>query len=103
MVQGKINRGDTLTIRLGATPIRTQQCPPPPSPIFYSPDALPAVQPTALELEFGRFGYNDRCPMFRYSDEKIPIPIPMSVMLNYAGEVGDGRRQQLTIVSRLDG
>jgi len=35
---------------------------------------------------------------FRY-----PIPIPMSVMLNYAGEVGDGRRQQLTIVSRLDG
>jgi len=31
--------------------------------------------------------------MFRYSGEKIPIPIPMfrcSVMRNYAGEAGDG-------------
>jgi len=27
----------------------------------------------------------------------------MSVMLNYAGDVGDGRRQQLTVVSRLAG
>ena len=24
-------------------------------------------------LEFGRFGQNDRCPMFRYSGEKIPM------------------------------
>jgi len=34
--------------------------------------------------------------------KKFRCPIPMSVMLSYAGEVGDGRRQQLTIVSRLD-
>jgi len=45
--------------------------------------------------------------MFRTSDIqakkfRCPIPIPMSVMLNYAGEAGDGRRQ-LMIVSRLDG
>ena len=43
--------------------------------------------------------------MFQYSDEKIQIPIPMfscSLMLNYAGEAGDSRRQ-LMIVSRLDG
>ena len=26
--------------------IRTNQCPPPPSPIFYRPDVLPAAQPT---------------------------------------------------------
>jgi len=27
----------------------------------------------ACVLEFGRFGSNRRCPMFRYSGEKIPM------------------------------
>ena len=31
----------------GRHSIRTNQCPPPLSPIFYRPDALPAAQPTA--------------------------------------------------------
>jgi len=33
--------------------IRTKQCPPPPSPIFYRPDALPAAQPIVLKGHSG--------------------------------------------------
>jgi len=46
MVQGKINRGRHTDHPAGRHSIRTNQCPPPPSPIFYRPDALPAAQPT---------------------------------------------------------
>jgi len=46
-VQGKINRGRHTDHPAGRHSIRTNQCPPPPSPhIFYGPDALPAAQPT---------------------------------------------------------
>jgi len=48
MVQGEINRGRHTDHPAGRHSIRTNQCPPPPSPIFfYGPDALPAAQPTA--------------------------------------------------------
>jgi len=47
MVQGKINRGRHTDHPAGRHSIRTNQCPPPLSPIFYRPDALPAAQPTA--------------------------------------------------------
>ena len=48
MVQGKINRGRHTDYPAGRHSIRTNQCPPPPSPhIFYRPDALPAAQLTA--------------------------------------------------------
>jgi len=48
MVQGKINRGRRTDHPAGCHSIRTDQCPPLPSPhIFYRPDALPAAQPTA--------------------------------------------------------
>ena len=47
MVQGKINRGRHTDHPAGFHSIRTNQCPPPQSPIFYRPDALPAAQPTA--------------------------------------------------------
>jgi len=47
MVQGEINRGRHTDHPAGCHSIRTNQCPPPPSPIFfYGPDALPAAQPT---------------------------------------------------------
>jgi len=46
MVQGKINRGRHIDHPDGRHSIRTKQCPPLPSPIFYRPDALPAAQPT---------------------------------------------------------
>jgi len=46
MVQGKINRGRHTDHPAGRHSIQTNQCPPPPSPIFYRPDALPATQPT---------------------------------------------------------
>ena len=47
MVQGKINRGRHTDHPAGRHSIRTNQCPPPPSPhIFYRADALPAAQPT---------------------------------------------------------
>jgi len=47
MVQGKINWGRHTDHPAGCHSIRTNQCPPPPSPIFfYRPDALPAAQPT---------------------------------------------------------
>ena len=46
MVQGKINSGTHTDHPHGCHSIRTKQCPPPPSPIFYRPDALPATQPT---------------------------------------------------------
>jgi len=42
----RLTEADTLTIRLGANSIRTNQCPPPPYPHFYRLDALPAAQPT---------------------------------------------------------
>jgi len=38
--KGRLTEADTPTIRLGAT----NQCQPPPSPIFYRPDALPPNQ-----------------------------------------------------------
>jgi len=38
-----------------------------------NPNANPnPTNPTSI-LEFGRFGSNRRCPMFRYSGEKIPM------------------------------
>jgi len=46
MVQGKINRGRHTDHLAGSHSIWTNQCPPPPSPIFNRPDALPAAQPT---------------------------------------------------------
>ena len=47
MVQGKINRDRHNDHPAGRHSIRTNQCPPPPSPpYFYGPDALPAAQPT---------------------------------------------------------
>ena len=46
MVQGKINRGRHTGHPAGRHSIRTNQCPPPPSPIFHRLDALPAAQPT---------------------------------------------------------
>ena len=45
-VQGKINRGRHTDHPAGRHSIWTNQCPPPPSPHFYRPDALPAAQPT---------------------------------------------------------
>jgi len=49
MVQGKINRGRHTDHPAGRHSIWTKQCPPPPSPIFYRPDALPTAQPTVSE------------------------------------------------------
>jgi len=49
MVQGKINRGKHTDHPAGRHSIWTNQWPPPPSPIFYRPDALPATQPTVLK------------------------------------------------------
>jgi len=46
MVQGKINRRRHADNPDGRHSIRTSQCPPPPSPIFYRPDTLPAAPPT---------------------------------------------------------
>ena len=55
------------------------------------------------EVEFGRFGSNRWCPMFRYSGEKIPMSdSDVYLFGNYAGEAGDCWRH-LTIVSRLAG
>jgi len=46
MVQAEINRGRDTDHPSGRHSIRTNQCPPPPSPhIFYGPDALTAAQP----------------------------------------------------------
>jgi len=47
MVQGKSNRDRHIYHPAGHHSIRTNERPPPPSPIFfYRPDALPATQPT---------------------------------------------------------
>jgi len=47
MVQREINRGRHTDHPAGCHSIRTNQCPPPPSPhIFYGLDSLPAAQPT---------------------------------------------------------
>jgi len=52
MVQGEINRGRHTDHPAGCHSIRTNQCPPPPSPhIFYRPDALPTAQPTVSKLD----------------------------------------------------
>jgi len=46
MAQGKINKGRHTDHPGGSHSIRTNQCIPPPSRIYYRPDALPAAQPT---------------------------------------------------------
>jgi len=47
MAHGEINRGRHTDHPAGRHSIRTNQCrPPPSSPIFHRPDALPAAQPT---------------------------------------------------------
>ena len=46
-VQGKINRGRHTDHLAQRHSIRTNQCQPPPSPLFCRQDALPAAQPTA--------------------------------------------------------
>jgi len=47
MVQGNTNRGRPTDHPSGRNSIRTNQCPPPPTPkFFYRPDVLPAAQPT---------------------------------------------------------
>ena len=46
VVQGQINRGRHTDHPVGRHSIQTNQYPPPPSPIFYGLDALPATQPT---------------------------------------------------------
>jgi len=47
MVHEEINRGRHTDHPAGRHSIRTNQCPPPPSPAyFYGQDALPAAQPT---------------------------------------------------------
>ena len=43
--KGRLTEADTDQ-PAGRHSIRTNQCPPPPSPIFYRPDALPAAHPT---------------------------------------------------------
>ena len=45
-VQGKINRGRHKDDPAGCHSIWTNQCPPPPSLIFYRLDAIPAIKPT---------------------------------------------------------
>jgi len=42
----RYNRGRHTDHLVGCHSIRTNQCLSPPSPIFYSPDAIPAAQPT---------------------------------------------------------
>jgi len=58
MVQGKINRGRHTNHQAGRHSIQTNQCPPPPSPIFYRPDALPAAQPT-LSKHWRQLAHSD--------------------------------------------
>ena len=43
VVQGKITEADTLTTQVGATPSGLISDPPPSSPYFFTPDALPAA------------------------------------------------------------
>jgi len=49
MVQGRITKADTLTIRLGATPSGLTSAHLHHPHIFYTPDALPAAQPTSVK------------------------------------------------------
>jgi len=52
MVQGEINRGRHTDHPAGCHSIRTNECPPPPSPhIFYGPDALPATNQQCQSTE----------------------------------------------------
>jgi len=58
MVQGKSDRGRHTNHPAGRHSIRTNQCPPPPSPHFYRPDALPAAQPT-VSKHWRQLAYSD--------------------------------------------
>ena len=55
MVQGKINRGRHTN---HPDERHSIHCPPPPSPIFYRPDALPATQPT-LSKHWRQLAHSD--------------------------------------------
>jgi len=66
MVQGKINRGRHTDHPAGCHSIQTNPCPPPPSPIFYRPDALPAAQPTVSK--------HSRKKTLEFSSTVLPAP-----------------------------
>ena len=74
MVQGKINRGRHTDNPAGRLSIRTNQCPPPPSPHFYRPDALPASQ--LCQRPEGNKCIPVREKMPEFSSMVLPAPSP---------------------------
>jgi len=58
MVQGKINRGRHTDHPARRHSVRTNQCPPPPSPFFCRPDALPVAQST-LSKHWRQLAHSD--------------------------------------------
>jgi len=75
MVQGKINRGGRTNHPAGRHSIRTKHCPPPPAPIFYRPDALPADQLTVSK----------HWRQKRHQLECGPMPNVMAALPNIGG------------------
>jgi len=74
MVQEKINRG-RHNHPAGRHSIRTNQCPPSPSPIFYRPDALPAAEPT-VSKQWRQLVHSIREKTLEFSSTVLPAPSP---------------------------
>jgi len=76
MAQRKINGGRHTDHPAGCQSIRTNQCPPTPSPhILYRPDALPAAQPTASK-HWRQLRIHIREQMLEFSSTMLPAPSP---------------------------
>jgi len=84
MVQEEINRGRHTDHPAGRHSIRTNQCPPPPYPIFfYGPDALPAAQPTVSKHWRQRIDRKDIRPIKTWATEPF---IPKGSAMEQAEE-----------------
>jgi len=75
MVQGKINRGRHTDHPAGRHSIRTNQCPPLPSPILYMLDALPAAQPT-VSKHWRQLAHSVREKTLEFSSAVLSAPSP---------------------------
>ena len=89
MVQGKINRGRHTDHPAGCHSIRTNQCPPPPSPIFYRPDAVPAAKPTVSALKATSI-IRIREKTLDFSSTMLPAPSPsVSLVVDFEHTLND--------------
>jgi len=82
MVQGKTNRDRHTDHPAGRHSIRTKQCPPPPSPTFYRPDALPVAQ-TTVSKHWRQLAHSDQGEDARVLLNGVTCTVPIPSTIKY--------------------